>query len=283
MKLQLFDPETPAANKKSYQEIVIPEQGAASHTKNGHGLLGDAAAGLVEGNKPKIVVMANRGCDLIYVPSYDSGIVKEVVTALRELDYVSGIFTSKTYGAIEGTLPLTSINYEDDLPVDALRQRELSGQKFPMPSIVVNFRTFATDLNHPFDTQVQFADTRLQQGQGMHGSFGRGDTFNFMTAFGPHFKAAFSDPAPASNADVAITLAQILGITLHARGERGGRVLNEALKEGPAPSAAKSGTLPSEPGGATDTYVKFQDLEQDGKSYRYFDSAGFKDRTVDAP
>ena len=35
---------------------------------------------------------------------------------------------------------------------------------------------------------VEIADTGLQQGQGMHGSFSRADTMNFMAAIGPDFK-----------------------------------------------------------------------------------------------
>ena len=46
----------------------------------------------------------------------------------------------------------------------------------------------------------------------MHGSFGRGDTMNFMAAIGPDFKAGFVDDAPASNADIGKTLARILGL-----------------------------------------------------------------------
>ena len=37
----------------------------------------------------------------------------------------------------------------------------------------------------------QIADTVLRQGQGMHGSFSRGDTYNFTAAIGPDFKAGY--------------------------------------------------------------------------------------------
>jgi hypothetical protein len=39
---------------------------------------------------------------------------------------------------------------------------------------------------------VEIADTGLQQGQGMHGSFSRADTFNNMAAIGPDFKLSTS-------------------------------------------------------------------------------------------
>ena len=73
----------------------------------------------------------------------------------------------------------------------------------PQPSIVVNFRSFATGCAEPATCGVEIADTGLQQGQGMHGSFSRADTQNFMAAVGPDFKAGFVDPAPVSNADWA--------------------------------------------------------------------------------
>ena len=38
---------------------------------------------------------------------------------------------------------------------------------------------------------VNVADTGLQQGQGMHGSFNRADTMNFMAAIGPDFQIRF--------------------------------------------------------------------------------------------
>jgi predicted dithiol-disulfide oxidoreductase (DUF899 family) len=59
----------------------------------------------------------------------------------------------------------------------------------PVPSIVVNFRSYVTGCGTPTNCSVEVADTVLRQGQGMHGSFGRGDTMNFMAAIGPDFKA----------------------------------------------------------------------------------------------
>ncbi len=74
-----------------------------------------------------------------------------------------------------------------------------------------------TGCDEPTNCSVEVADTVLRQGQGMHGSFGRGDTMNFTAAIGPDFKAGYVDPLPVSNADVGITAAQLLG--LHAAAE----------------------------------------------------------------
>ena len=76
------------------------------------------------------------------------------------------------------------------------------------------------------------ADHTLQQGQGMHGNFSRANTKNFDGCNGPDFRAEYTDPTPASNADVGMTLAHILGLKLSKKGDLIGRVLSESLKEG---------------------------------------------------
>ena len=77
---------------------------------------------------------------------------------------------------------------------------------------MVNFRSYVEGCDEPTNCSVEVADTVLRQGQGMHGSFGRGDTLNFMAAIGPDFKAGYTDPLPVSNADVGMTIAQLLGL-----------------------------------------------------------------------
>ena len=76
---------------------------------------------------------------------------------------------------------------------------------------------------------VTVADTGLQQGQGMHGSFNRADTMNFMAAVGPNFKSGFINEAPVSNADIGKTIAQVLGLKIPFHGSLMGRVVEEAL------------------------------------------------------
>ena len=91
-------------------------------------------------------------------------------------DYVSGLFVDDDLGHFPGTLPLSAINLK-------------GSARTPRPSIVVNFRSFSTGCDEPVLCTVEVADTGLQQGQGMHGSFSRADTMNFMAAIGPDFKA----------------------------------------------------------------------------------------------
>src|SRR6202035_2084576 len=99
---------------------------------------------------------------------------------------------------------------------------------------------------------------------------------NFMAAIGPDFKAGFTDPAPASNADVGKTLSRILGLKIKDNGRLIGRVLTETMPGGAtANSIAK--VLRSDPdAGGVRTILNYQLVG----STRYFDAAGFPGRTV---
>src|ERR1700720_4365356 len=165
--------------------------GDGQHTKNGNGLIGGDA------NKPKVVVAANGGSDLIYLPDGDKTLARRIVDFLLTQDYVSGLFVDTKLGKFAGTLSLDDIALEGSAVT-------------PHPAIAVNFRSFDTVCGEPVRCTVEVADTVLQQGQGMHGSFSRADTWNFMAMQGPDFKSKFVDPAPASNADLGRTIAQIM-------------------------------------------------------------------------
>src|ERR1700685_4121954 len=95
----------------------------------------------------------------------------------------------------------------------------------PTPPIVVNFRSYVAGCGEPTNCAVEVADTVLRQGQGMHGSFSRADTLNFMAAIGPDFKAGYTDPLPVSNADVGMTIARLMGLLPKGVGELTGRVM----------------------------------------------------------
>src|SRR5450756_2488962 len=228
-----------------------------AHPKAGNGVLGNDPA------KPDLVVATNGGSDLIYLPNNDKKLADRTIKALLEQDYVSGLFVDDKLGHFPGTLPLSQL---------ALKGKAVT----PTPSIVINFRSYVEGCNEPTNCSVEVADTVLRQGQGMHGSFGRGDTMNFMAAIGPDFKAGYVDALPASNADVGMTVAQLLGLHASASGGLEGRVLSEALPNGVTPKASE-GKLVSKPAAnGLQTIVKYQRV----LSQRYFDAAGFPGRTV---
>ena len=147
----------------------------------------------------------------------------------------------------------------------------------PTPAIVVNFRSYASECGEaPTNCSVQVADTVLRQGQGMHGSFSRGDTFNFMAAIGPDFKAGFVNELPVSNADVGMTAAQLLGLRGSQNGGLVGRVMSEALPNGTVPKAYKAVEKSKMSENGLQTVLNVQRVG----SQRYFDAAGFPGRTV---
>jgi len=233
---------------------------SSSHSKFGNGLIG------ADPTKPDVVVAANGGSDLVYLPKKDRKLAARVVSALLAQDYVSGLFVDDSLGRFPGTLPLSAIN---------LKGSALT----PMPAIAVNFRTFSTGCEQPLTCAVEIADTVLQQGQGMHGSFSRADTMNFMAAIGPDFKSGFTDEAPASNADVGKTLAHILGLKIKDKGKLIGRVLTEAMPGGTTPRYAVRVIRSGPAAGGIRTVL---DYELVGNT-RYFDAAGFPGRTLGLP
>jgi hypothetical protein len=234
--------------------------GAGTHPFRGNALIGG------DKDRPKVVVAANGGSDLVYIPDGDRDMARKVVEILAGQDYVSGLFVSDDLGPIPGTLPISAI----DLKGSAVT---------PIPSIVVNFRTFSTGCADPATCGVEVADTGLQQGQGMHGSFSRADTAIIGGALGPDFRSAFVDPAPTSNADIGKTMAQILGLTIPDVGKLVGRVVTEAMPNGAVPEW-KSELQISDPDAAGRvTVVATQALG----SIRYFDAAGYPGRTLGLP
>ena len=246
LNLPLFDP-----NDKN---AAIPDN---KRPKAGNGLLGKDPA------KPDLVVATKGGSDLIYLPGMDRKLVGRTVKALLEQDYVSGIFVHDDLGRFPGTLPMSQLG---------LKGKAVT----PHPAIVVNFRSWSSGCEEPTNCSVQIADTVLRQGQGMHGSFSRGDTMNFTAAIGPDFKAGYVDPLPVSNADVGATAAQLLGLTQKPKGELVGRVMTEAMPNGATPQAF-SGTVKSQPSAnGLRTVLNFQRVG----TQRYFDAAGFPGRTV---
>ncbi|MBR1234450.1 alkaline phosphatase family protein [Bradyrhizobium sp. AUGA SZCCT0182] len=214
--------------------------------------------------KPDIVVGANGGNDLIYLPQDNAKtMVRQVVKALLAQDYTSGVFVRNDLGPIPGTLPLSRVGLK-------------GGARTPTPAIVVNFRSETTGCDQPLFCSVTVSDTTLLQGQGHHGSFSRADTGNFMAAIGPAFKTGFNDTAPVSNADIAPTLEKILGVTLPPVGKLRGRALTEALLGGKPARSWRQDIVSKRGDNGLRTIVNMQFVG----STRYFDAAGFPGRTV---
>jgi arylsulfatase A-like enzyme len=247
--LSLYDPDSKNAE--------VPAGIAPSR---GNGLIGSDPA------KPQVVVAANGGSDLVYLPTNDKALAAKIVALLSAQDYVSGLFVDDALGKIAGTLPLSAI---------ALKGTAAT----PTPAIAVNFRSFSTGCADPTTCGVEVADTGLQQGQGMHGSFSRADTRNIMAALGPSFRQRFEDTAPASNADLGKTIARLLGLKVADKGKLVGRVLIEALPNGAMPTV-QSHVVRSDPDALGHVTVI---ATQTANTTRYFDVAGYPGRTLGLP
>ncbi len=210
---------------------------------------------------PQIVISSNGGGDLIYLTGAErKAMAQRLIPLLTAQDYTGTLFVDDDLGPIAGSLPMSLINLK-------------GAARTPQPSIAIGFANHLGDCGRDI-CQIDIADTELQQGQGQHGSFGRGDTHNFMAAVGPDFKAGFVDPSPVSNADLAQTLAQATGLKLPAQGKLSGRVIAEALKGGAA-TPFEARTVHSDK--AADGFETVLDYQEAG-GVRYFDAAGMPGR-----
>ena len=242
---------------------------AGQHLRQGNAVIGPDAS------SPRVVVAANGGSDLVYIPSAVSEadgkqLVAKIVQTLVNHDYVSGLFVdTDRFGEQPGAL---SIN--------AIRLKGKSAT--PTPAIVVNFASYSSGCKKPTNCGVEIADSRGQTGQGMHGSFSRADTFNFMAARGPDFRKGFVNKVPASNADIGMTIAHLLGLNIPEKGNLVGRVLTESLI---ASDAAKKPRMPK----VTRSVIRSAPaanglrtilMQQSVGDTVYFDAAGFPGRTL---
>ncbi|HSK43835.1 MAG TPA: alkaline phosphatase family protein [Candidatus Binatia bacterium] len=252
----IFDPDAPepkGPGGSSFRRIDIAK---GEHLTRGNALLGPEVHSS-DGSDARIIVAANGGSDLIYVPNGDKGTVREVVKFLSTTDYLGGLFVNDELGPFDGTLPMSAIGLMGQTPL-------------PKPSIVVSFKVFYLALGD-LQSGVQVSDTYLQQGQGMHGGFGRESTFNNMAAIGPDFKPNFADDTPVSNADIAPTLAKIIGIELPSHGTLRGRVMAEALTTASSSVASEKAVSVSKELAGKVTILEYQ--KADGRLY--FDRACF--------
>jgi len=277
-RLKLFDPDS------AYKEI---DWRGGAHPLRGNALVGEDA------EHPDVVVVANGGSDLIYLPTEpikwqrdaqrphparsaserqrDRQLAERVVRALLKHDYVSGIFVDTSrFGPLPRTLSLNDIG--------------LAGKGLtPRPDIVVSFasKPIPGCQLGPSLCAEEVADTALIEGQGMHGSFSRADTWSFMAARGPDFRRGFPDPLPASNADIGMTIAHILGLSPASKGKLVGRVLTEALSRAVSTDVLPTVTYAVIPPEADrrdplQTLLKTQTVD----GHVYYDVAGFTGRTV---
>jgi hypothetical protein len=256
--LSVFDPDV-ANSKVDWREGL--------HSSHGNALIG------TDPQAPKVVIAANGGSDLVYIPkaipeAEGKRLVEKIVQTLLNQDYVSGLFVdTRRFGEQPGALSIEHIRMQ-------------GAARPPMPAMVVNFKSFTTGkCKIQTNCVAEVSDTRAQPGQGMHGSFSRADTWNFMAARGPDFRKRFANPLPASNADIAMTIARVLQLDIPRQGSLVGRVLEESLQSHAKARLPgfKRQVIRSEP--AANGLRTIMQQQTVGDTV-YFDAAGFPGRTV---
>lgn len=254
---KLFDPDREEA------ELDLT---AGEHPVQGSGLIGPSP------DKPRAVVVANGGTDFIYVPDGPDAraTAKAIFAKLLEQPYVGALFVRDDLlkggkADFAGALAMSEINL-------------IGSSAMPRPAIVVGLRNFVVNGCGGVEQMcaAEISDTAYRTGQGMHGSFSRADTRNFMAAIGPDFKKGYADALPVGNVDVTPTLAHILGLDLKGPGKLKGRVIEEALLGGKEPAVKKSTLSSDKAANGVQTILNVQEVA----GTKYFDAGGIAGRTV---
>ncbi len=224
-----------------------------------------------DAKNPDIIFVVGGGSDMLYLdPAKAKDLAPKIVAVLAKEDYTGALFNDESLGAIPGAL--------------AMKDVRLSGTaKTPKPGIYISFADHVvpacmTKWKSAEVCSALVVDGNLQQGQGSHGALTRANTRNFMAAIGPDFKAGFKDASPVSNADIAPTLIHATGLTPpDAIGALKGRVIGEALKDGPASTPSQPQVTRSTP--AANGFVTVLEGQSAGGE-TYLDAAGMPGRVV---
>ena len=170
-------------------------------------------AGPLDDGAPRIVA----GSGAVYVRGGDPAAVSGVAAALQATEGVGAVFTRAARpGAAEGSAPGT-------LSFDLARWGH------PRAAQVLYSPDWTAAAG-----RYGFRGTSAQPGVAGHGSSSPFDIHNALVAVGPDLKAGVEIAVPSGNVDFAPTFLHTLGIEVPASMQ--GRVLHEALREGPDPS-----------------------------------------------
>ena len=155
-----------------------------------------------------VMVDGLGGSVYLYVVEHDAETTARLVKFLQGSDFAGVIFS---HDGLPGTFPLQAAHIDS---ADA-------------PDVAVAMR-WTADKNAVGVPGEVVCDGGARPGQGTHASLSRFDLHNTLIANGPDFAAGLRDDAPSSNADLAPTIAAILGLPVTVPFD--GRVLAEAFK-----------------------------------------------------
>lgn len=163
-----------------------------------------------------VLVVGLGGSVSFYVFDDDEATIRKLVHFLQGTDFAGVIFSRVP---VDGTFPLEQVRISTE---------------HGAPDVLVSLR-WSWEKNENGALGV-FASEGGKKGKGSHASLCRSDMMNTLVAAGPDFKAGFINEFPSGNADLAPTILHVLGVNQPASSPMDGRVLTEALVDGPVPS-----------------------------------------------
>ena len=196
--------------------MVVSDHGYSTITGvvDVEGLLREA--GFPAGGQPGGVVVApNGGSVLLYVPDENPDTCELLAALLMTQPWCGPLLACGAAEGVAGTVPGGLVGTAGD------RAPELTlSFKWESRANVAGFAGHAYASNGA-------------AGRGQHGSMSPHETRNVLFARGPSFKAGVVLATPSGNIDLAPTVLRILGVD--PEDEMDGRVLEEALTDGPGP------------------------------------------------
>lgn len=183
----------------------------------------------------------------IHLRQTDSARVSDIVAALQKRPEVGAIFTRSGAG---GTLPFSVARWDHKRAGDIL--------------VSANWTARTNEFG--------YKGTTTQKGVAGHGSSSPYDIHNTLIAAGPDFRERATSGVATANVDIAPTLLRLLGITPPPT--MTGRVIEEGLRGGSAPSTTRREESARSPDGS---YAVTAHLTLVGSS-RYLDYTEVKRR-----
>ncbi|MCH7736574.1 MAG: alkaline phosphatase family protein [Chloroflexi bacterium] len=171
-------------------------------------------AGFASGGGPGGVIVAqNGGAALFYTPKGDLDTAQRLASWLMAQPWCGTITASDAVAGIPGTLPASLVGNQ--------------GPRAPELTLSFLWESTANQAGYPGSVY----STSGEPGTGQHGSMSRHEMHNILFAGGPSFRSNIKVETPSGNLDLAPTVLRVLGIP--GGGEMHGRVLEEALVDGP--------------------------------------------------
>ena len=170
-----------------------------------------------------VAVAANGGSALFYVNGSDPATAGRLTQWLVGQPWCGPLFASERVGHPAGTLPMALLGCEGSRS----------------PDLIMSFPWQGHENAAGYSGHAPATGGAV--GQGQHGSLSRHELLNTGLAGGPSFKRGAVVETPTGNIDIAPTILHLLGLGSECSA-MDGRVLVEALEDGPTGNSAEATT-----------------------------------------